>query len=1221
MKNTACTLHESDLNTTEKNAGIPFKLWYDQPASVFASEHKPRVPNGSADVDEAWEKWSLPIGNGFFGANVFGRCEVERIQISEKTLVNPHEVKNDAGSFIVGGTNSFSETFIDFNHSNAEISDYNRYLDLKTAISGVRYKYRGVTYTREYFTSYPDRALVIRLDADNDGALSFTLRPTIPYKQSYKAFKGDNITKTGTVTSSVKNGVGEIELCGSMGFYGVDFIGMYKVYAKGGQVIASTVKRTYKDTDETEITDTDGTIVVNGARSAYIVVTLGTDYELSSDIFTSPETDKPTKKTTVEDARAKVQGYMNAIGSMTACKSFDDAYALLKERHVADHSELFGRVSVDLGFKKSDFELTTDVLLDNYKNGEESTYLEALLFQYGRYLLIASSRNGSLPANLQGVWNTYNMPAWACDYTHNINVEMNYWPAFQTNIAETFDAYVSYNKAYMKQAERYADDIIKEMNPDVFGKDGGNGWVLGDHTTAYKYSSHRSAGNLGFMTQVFWDWYEYTKSPEVLQYVYRLLVNAARYVTKCVKPDENGKYLIQHCDSPEMYVNGAWYYTSGTTYAQSFAYLNNYYALSSAKAIGIDITDTKLLSEEEYSVLNTIIEQLDKYDPIHVGLSGQIKEFREEDYYCSVGDEYKHRHIAQLVGLHPGKLINATTPAWLDASKVTLTERGDSGTGWGISWKANLWARTKDGDKAHTLIKNLLKTFTSKNLWTICPPFQIDANFGAAAGISEMLLQSHEGYIAPLAAIPKAWSNGSYTGLVARGNFEISAEWENGFAKSFNIISGRGGTAAVYYPSVTGATVTDKNGNEIKFSIIRKNLISFETEQGEAYTVRGFKRTVSPSVPTGLKFTSSKTGARLSWKASSNATGYNIYIAKNNDAQYTLIGTAQNEEFVCDAGLLDSNTRITFAVTATSDDGAESNRALAYRNPRVITEYGVIPAENTDMPFALFENGADGYVYSGSYASYSEAVNALESSRNCDRGVIYVVKNAKINENESVCSYSKGVEIDLATRSLVLYNPLFDIDTAKTKAFKIKIKNGKILTAYHSAVEVSSSSDSKKTESRACEIEFENVVFGRERYVDETKPIFTEAKETYSNGLKINVLLKECTVDYISTKETESVTLFDFEEKEEPIITVRFEGGSVKLQSLRKLPLFNGKRDGKILFTKNASGNLASFKLTDAEEPDLIFNTDGKECVLKAIGREKVHYTIYTYYALYEDTM
>ena len=178
------------------------------------------VPNGGTDVDESWERWSLPIANGYFGANVFGRTETERIQISEKTLVNPHSLKNGGTTYTVGGTNSFSETYIDFGHTNSAVTEYSRYLDLESAISGVRYKYGDVTYTREYFVSYPDKAIVIKLNADTSGMLSFTLRPTIPYEQSYAAFKGDRVTKTGTVTSTVKNGVGEIELSGNMGYYG-----------------------------------------------------------------------------------------------------------------------------------------------------------------------------------------------------------------------------------------------------------------------------------------------------------------------------------------------------------------------------------------------------------------------------------------------------------------------------------------------------------------------------------------------------------------------------------------------------------------------------------------------------------------------------------------------------------------------------------------------------------------------------------------------------------------------------------------------------------------------------------------------------------------------------------------------------------------------------------------------------------------------------------------
>ena len=1206
-----------------KKNNFSFCLWYDEEAPKINENSPSAHTRLDYEPDIGWERWSLPIGNGYFGANVFGRTETERIQITEKTLLNPPMFFKDEKPYFVGGLNSFSETYIDFGHK--VTSDYVRYLDLKTAISGVEYTCNGVKYTREYFVSYPHKALVIRLDADKEGALSFTLRPTIPYKQSFGGYRGDGVVKNGAVTSEVKNGIGYIELSGALEYYGIDFLGVYRVCTMGGKIETSSAKHTYTDNDGTVITESVGTIKVSGADSAYIIVTLGSDYELSSDVFTSEESNLPTHRTTLDDTKVKVEGYMTEIENAISGKSYDDAYALLKDSHVSDYKKLFDRVSLNLGIDESDAALTTDELLEKYKNGTHSSYLETLLFQYGRYLLISSSREGTLPANLQGVWNTYNMPPWACDYTHNINVEMNYWPAFSTNLAETFKAYVSYNEAYMNMAKLFADELIKKYNPASYGKDGGNGWVVGDHTTAYRYASHRSAGNIGFMTQVFWEWYSYTKDPDALKYVYTILVDAARYITKCVELDENGKYLVQNCDSPEMYVNGVWYYTSGTTYAQSFAYLNNYNALEAARALGIDLNDEELLSKEEYSILKTVIEQLDKYDPINVGLSGQIKEFREEDYYCSLGDEPKHRHTSQLVGLYPGDLINSTTPAWLDAAKVTLYERGDRATGWGVAFKLNLWARTKDGNKAHKLLNALLTTCTATNLWDLHPPFQIDGNFGATAGISEMLLQSHEGYIAPLAAIPCEWHTGSFSGLVARGSFEVSAIWKNGCAESFTVISKSGGTASVYYPTVSGAKVTDNNGNVIKYSVINKDLISFETEIGKQYLISNLKPTVIPASPESLSLTENDTNdVKLTWSDSKSASKYRIYKATDNSPKYTLIGEAFTKDFTYAIDDEEKNSRITFAVTAVSESETESVRALCYRNPRVTTEYGIIPAKNSSLPFAVFENHDNEYSYVGSFLTYPEAKCAIsklaESDNNRISAVIYMTKNAtvtKLSEEQKEGMLHENVTFDLAERTLVLSDPLFDIDTAKEAQFDFTVKNGKILTAQRSVLELYSSEKQSLLTPRKCSISFENVIFGRERSVNHTAPLFVLKDETDSNGLNVQVLLKNCTVDYLSTTETKQITLFDFaKESEDSVLSVKIEGGDVKLGSLNTLPLFNGKSDSRIVFTKNENGLRTSFKLTDDEAPELTFNTDNGEQTLKFVKRERVHFTRFTYYTL-----
>ena len=900
---------------------IPLRLYYDEEASHGVAQGYDDVHtyfgSGSqlieAHPNDDWERWSIPIGNGYFGANLFGRTETERIQLTEKTLANPYRIVSDS-SLPTDGLNNFSETYIDFGHTNSAVTNYSRELDLETAISSVQYDYNGVTYSREYFTSYPDKALVIRLDASKSGALDFVLRPTVPYEQEYMTNPGDGGGKTGTVVSSVEGGVGCITLSGTLQYFGIDFVGLYRVYTDG--VLSAT---TCVNTDG----DTDGTITVSGATYAYVVVTMGTDYELSSETFTSSTSNKPTKTTTLADAMAKVEGYMSAASQYS--------YEELKARHLQDYTELFGRVTLDLNCKESDFALTTDELLAQYKNGSGSTYLEVLYFQYGRYLLIASSRSGALPANLQGAWNRYNHSPWSSGYWHNINVQMNYWPAFSTNIAETFEAYVEYNNAYMAKAEAGATSAVRTYNSSMLDKDGGNGWSIATGGYVSDISGSESIGNLGFTTQLFWEYYAYTGDVYVLrEVVYPVLVSAARFITKMVKEDADGNYIAISSDSPEQYVNGVWYYTSeGTGYAQSFAYQNNYNLLLAAKELGISTSD---MSHEDYEILQTVLTQIDKYDPVRVGYSGQVKEFFEEDYYGDLG-EYTHRHISQLVGLYPGNVINGTTPAWLDAAKYTLTERGDKATGWGVAHRLNLWARVQDGERAYDLLEQLLKVNTATNLCDLHPPFQIDGNLGGTAGISEMLLQSHAGYVEPLAAIPSAWSNGSYTGLVARGNFEVSAAWSDGLATSFNILSKNGGELSVKYSGIENAIVTDSQGRAVSYTVSGDDVITFNTEAGETYYIWGFTAKQTPAAVSGLTLTTDTlSDSELSWNASSDAIGYNVYVAKEDAPTYTLLATTRATDFTYDRPE-GENARLTFAVTAIGADGSESARSLAYRVP------------------------------------------------------------------------------------------------------------------------------------------------------------------------------------------------------------------------------------------------------------------------------------------------
>lgn len=885
-------------NFTQK----PLKLFYDEEAP-YGNE---TMSEGTANSeDDGWERWSMPLGNGYVGANVFGRTETERIQLTEKTLANPYYHPNPSKTIVVGGLNNFSETYIDFGHTNSAVTNYERNLNLENAVSEVKYDYDGVTYTREYFVSYPDKAMVIKLGASENGKLGFTLRPTIPYKQENATEDGDGAYKHGTVVAAED---GTILLSGEMGYYNIDFEGRYKVIPTGGTMTYSNSTNDDGDAD-------NGTITVTDADSAYIIIAIGTNYELKSDIFTE---DDPKQKlaTSSVTAHDKVTGYMSNAEKYT--------YDELKKRHTDDYKNIFGRVNVDLGAETPN--VTTDVLVNNYKKGNFDKYLEELYFQYGRYLLIASSRAGSLPANLQGVWNRYNKAPWSAGYWHNINVQMNYWPAFNTNLAETFEAYVGYNKAYMKKAEKNATEIVEEYYPEKSGKDGGNGWVIGHGMQPYEAAGNRSFGHVGFTTEMFWDYYDFTRDSQILENdVYPVLSSAARFMTKAVEKDENVNWLSAYGDSPEQYVDGVWYHTKGTTYDQTLIYDNNRNTLKAAEALG--------KTSEDESVLKTIEEQIDKYDPIIVGLSGQVKEFREEEYYGDLG-EYTHRHISQLVGLYPGNTINSTTPAWFDAAKVSLTERGDGATGWGLAHRMNLWARLKDGNHAYKIYNNLLKWRTATNLWDLHPPFQIDGNLGGTAGVAEMLLQSHEGYIEPLAALPDTWQTGNYSGLCARGNFEVSANWKNGNAASFAITSKSGEKCTLKYDNIAKANVVKKNGDSVSFVSDGADLIRFDTEKGETYIITKLpqKETVAPV--TDVK--ASATGIcdyNVSWKASTDAKSYNVYYAVESDAEYTLLGNTDKTLLDVKIAETAANKRMTFRVCAVNADGRESDGALFYANP------------------------------------------------------------------------------------------------------------------------------------------------------------------------------------------------------------------------------------------------------------------------------------------------
>lgn len=764
-----------------------YSLWYSQPAPNEGAENI--VKSRGFPYDKYWERWSLPIGNGYMGACIFGRTDTERIQLTEKTF----GVK---GPYKKGGIGNFAEIYIEDIHHDQPLN-YKRSLRLNDAISTVNYQYEGVNYTREYFANYPSNVIVVKLKADQPGKISFTLRPVLPYLHEYN---DEGTGRTGKV--SAQNDL--ITLTGDIQFFRLPYEAQIKVIPSGGQLKAMN--------DES---GNNGTIRIQQADSVVLLINAQTAYQLKSSVFTaSPEN--------------KFTGNEHPHRAVSQCiqKAADKGYEVLCKEHIADYQSLFSRV--DLRLCDETPGIPTDSLLHDYQRGKESLYMDELLFQYGRYLLIASSRKGSLPPHLQGAWSQYEYAPWSGGYWHNINIQMNYWAAFNTNLAEVFIPYVEYNEAFRQSANEKATGYIKKNNPDALSAiPEENGWTIGTGANAFSIDSpggHSGPGTGGFTTKLFWDYYDFTRDEDILKkHSYPAMLGMAKFLSKTLKPTEEGYLLADPSSSPEQYHNGTTYQTKGCAFDQEMIWESFHDALKAADIL-----------KEESPFLRTIKEQIGKLDAIQIGESGQIKEYREEKKYSDIGDP-RHRHISHLCALYPGTLINAETPEWLKAATVTLNNRGDKSTGWGVAHRLNLWARVKDGDMAYQRFQLLLKKYILENLWNMHPPFQIDGNLGGTAGVAEMLIQSHEGYINPLPALPAAWRDGSYEGLVVRGNFVVSVFWKQGLMTQMNILSRAGGECVIQYKDIANFTIKDAKGKKVKTIRESKNRIRFATQKGNTY--------------------------------------------------------------------------------------------------------------------------------------------------------------------------------------------------------------------------------------------------------------------------------------------------------------------------------------------------------------------------------------------------
>ncbi len=732
---------------------IPMRLWYRQSAPEV-NDFIPAYDSSNNPLD-GWEKWSLPLGNGYMGVNVFGRTKTERLQITENSLCNPGEG---------GGLNNFCELMIDYGHE--DTAHYERELDLDVGVARVSYACAGVDYRRDVFASYPDQVLVVHHEASQPGSISLTLRPAIPFIKEDEA----GYSKRGKVFVEGDS----VVMRGEMTYYAIQFEGRFRILHEGGQLTAVP----------------DG-LRLEGADKATIVAAIGTNYRLESRVFTE------------HDPLKKLAPYPHPHDNV--CRLLDEAcrqgYEALRARHEADYRALMGRVCFEID--DAGRELPTDELLRHYAAGERLGYLEMVYFQYGRHLLISSSRPGTLPANLQGVWNCYDRSPWGSGYWHNINVQMNYWPAFPANLAETFSAYADYAQAYLPEAQHAADEYIAHLMPENYTEPGSNGWIIGTAGRPYSISSdlnvnpqtgeasiaHSGPGMGAFTSIMFWEYYAFTGDRAILENItYPMIHGMARFLEKTLI-EQDGNFLVKYSASPEQMIagryipHGAYYHTVGCAFDQQLIWENYHDLIRAADILGV--------SDE---VVQTARAQIDHLDPVQVGASGQIKEYREENAYGEIG-EWEHRHISHLCGLYPGSVINRQTPEWMQAARTTLDLRGDKSTGWAMAHRLNAWARVMDGNRAHKLYRTLLSKGTFPNLWDAHPPFQIDGNLGGVSGVCEMLLHSQAGFIDVLPALPDEWAVcGRFEGLVARGNVVVDAAWEQGTVHEIALTARKGGT-------------------------------------------------------------------------------------------------------------------------------------------------------------------------------------------------------------------------------------------------------------------------------------------------------------------------------------------------------------------------------------------------------------------------------------------